>query len=116
MKVIIAGSQTIKRMAIIEKAIADADFTITEVVSGAAPGVDTVGAEWARINDIPVREFPADWRGFGRSAGMIRNQQMAEYADALIAVWDGKSRGTSNMIDSMRRRRKLVYVITVDIV
>jgi hypothetical protein len=75
---------------------------ITEVVCGGARGVDDCGRQWAISRGIPVKMFPADWDAHGRSAGPIRNRQMAMYADKLIAFWDGKSRGTRNMIDTAK--------------
>lgn len=102
MKVIIAGSRTVTDLAIIETAIRKADFPITEVVSGGARGVDTLGEEYAKKNGIPIKRFPANWDKYGKSAGYKRNVQMAEYADALIAVWDGESRGTMHMINIAR--------------
>jgi hypothetical protein len=56
------------------------------------------------------KRFPADWDRFGRSAGPKRNKQMAEYGDALIAVWDGESRGTKTMIEFARERGLQVYI------
>jgi hypothetical protein len=98
MKTIIAGSRTITREAIVRDAINCCGWNITEVVSGCAKGVDQLGEELARDSDIPVAQFPANWNKYGRSAGPIRNREMAKYAEALIAIWDGKSRGTANMI------------------
>lgn len=68
---------------------------VSEVVSGCASGADKCGEEWAKRNNIPVKPFPANWKAFGRSAGPIRNRQMAEYADALALFPGGK--GTANM-------------------
>lgn len=110
MKVIIAGSRTINALKPILTAIAASGFEITEVVSGGAHGADQVGATWAQDNGIPVRYFDAEWTKYGRKAGPIRNRQMAEYADALLAIWDGKSRGTKNMIEEARKRNLKVYV------
>lgn len=70
-------------------------YTITEVVSGAAPGADMHGEMWAATNGIPVKQFPADWDKHGRAAGPIRNRQMADYAEAL-AIFPG-GRGTRSM-------------------
>ena len=83
---------------------------ITEVVCGDARGADTLGAEWARGNSIPVKYFPANWKKYGKSAGFIRNAEMGEYADAAIIFWDGKSRGTKHMIQTMRMAGKPYYV------
>ena len=73
-------------------------------------GVDSMGEEWAKSKSIPVRRFPADWDGLGKAAGFIRNAEMADYADALIAVWDGKSRGTANMIEVAKKKGLKVHV------
>ena len=89
------------------------DNAITEVVCGGATGADALGENYAVQNGIPVKGFPADWNKHGKAAGPIRNRQMAEYADCLIAVWDGKSRGTKNMIDEMNKLMKPVYLIWI---
>ena len=98
MKVIIAGSRDISRFRLISDAVKESGFKITEVISGAAREVDKTGEEWAAINKIPVRSFPAQWEIHGKAAGHIRNKDMALEADALILVWDGKSRGSASML------------------
>ena len=70
-----------------------------EVVSGGARGADTLGARYAREYGCALTSFLADWAKHGKSAGYVRNDQMAKYADGLIAFWDGKSRGTRHMIN-----------------
>lgn len=115
MRVIVAGSRTINDIAEIEKAIAAAGFEITSVISGCARGADISGEIWASRNLIPCERFPADWDAWGKAAGHIRNQKMADYGHALIAVWDGKSRGTANMIAQMKRRGKPVYIHLVGV-
>lgn len=82
-----------------------------EIVSGGAPGADTLAVRYATESDIPFKVFPADWNKYGKSAGPRRNRQMAEYADAAIVFWDGKSRGTQNMIQQMRELGKPVEVV-----
>lgn len=69
-----------------------------------------MGEGWAKRKGIPVKRFPADWNQYGRRAGPLRNREMARYADALIAIWDGKSRGTRSMIDEALREGLEVYV------
>lgn len=87
-----------------------AGISVSEVVSGCARGADTLGERWAHDNNIPVRRFPADWDTHGSRAGYLRNIQMAEYADALVAVWDGRSKGTGHMIDIARKRGLHIHV------
>jgi hypothetical protein len=69
------------------------------VLSGTARGADTMGADWANCNYLPVEEYPADWDAHGKAAGYVRNALMASKADTLIAFWDGVSKGTEHMID-----------------
>lgn len=70
------------------------------VITGAARGADSLGEQYARENGYAIDSRPADWNAHGKSAGFIRNVQMANSADALIAFWDGKSHGTKHMIDT----------------
>jgi hypothetical protein len=98
MKVIIAGPRYVTDLEIVKNAIDASGFIITQVVSGGARGVDTLGEIWAQASGIKFVRFPADWERYGKSAGPIRNKQMAEYSSALIAIYDGKSRGTGDMI------------------
>ncbi len=116
MKTIIAGSRSITDINIINKAIEESGFasSITEIVSGEARGVDKLGEQWANENNIPIKGFPAKWKKYGRSAGVIRNNQMAKYADALVAVWDGVSTGTQDMINRAKAMSLTGYVFRAD--
>lgn len=129
MKTIIAGSRNIKLYSIVEKAIQKSNFEITEVVSGTANGVDKLGEEYAKKNDIHIEPFPANWSDltetpckikynkFGKPynclAGFNRNERMAKYADALIAIWDGKSPGTKDMIKLGKKYKLKIFVYKV---
>ena len=108
MKVIIAGSRTFNNRKYLYGVLDEfhKDTPITEVVCGGARGADELGRCWADRNRITVTSFNADWEKFGKSAGFIRNCEMGEYADFLIAFWDGKSKGTKHMIDYMKRHNK----------
>ncbi len=112
-KTIIAGSRNITDYELISLALNMAPFGIGKVVSGGARGVDALGEEFARVNNLPLKVFPADWEKHGRSAGHIRNAEMAKYADALIAVWDGKSKGTLSMIRLAKKAGLRVFVLDV---
>lgn len=112
MKVIIAGSRSIADINIVIDAIHESGLRnrITEVVSGGARGVDQLGEQWAEMHSINTKRMPADWARVGRRAGFVRNREMAQYADALIAVWDGVSHGTEHMINVARECKLKVYV------
>ncbi len=110
MKVIIAGSRNIDDYKLVAQAMKRCGYTVTEVVCGMATGIDKQGEVWARANNIPVKEMPADWYRHGKAAGPIRNREMALYADAAVVIWDGKSRGSRNMINEMIRQGKPYFV------
>jgi len=73
-----------------------------EIVSGVARGADMLGERYARERRYKIKQFPANW-DIGKAAGFIRNEEMARYADALIAFWDGKSKGTGHMINLAKK-------------
>lgn len=98
MKVIIAGPRDYEDFVSVIVAVHLSHFDITEVVSGRARGVDTLGERWADENGIPVKPFPADWTRYGNGAGPKRNLQMAKYADGAVILWDGTTRGTGSML------------------
>jgi hypothetical protein len=88
--------------------------TDIEIVSGTARGADRLGEQYAKERGYAIKQFPADWKKHGKAGGPIRNQQMANYADALIAFWDGKSRGAKNMIELAKRSNLTVKRIIFD--
>ena len=110
MRTILAGSRSISDYELLRREIILSQFVITEVVSGGASGVDSLGERWARENGIPLRMFRADWGQFGYRAGIRRNCEMARYADQLIAIWDGRSKGTAHMVGEMTLLGKAVHV------
>lgn len=119
MRVIVAGSRTITKYSVVAKAIEESPFAkvISEIVHGCCRGVDREAERWAVTHQIKIKRFPAEWDLLGKSAGMIRNGEMAEYAaqhdGALIAIWDGISRGTRGMIDKALYCGLHIYVKVV---
>ena len=84
------------------------------IVSGTARGADQLGERYARERGYQIERYPADWNNDGKAAGPIRNAKMADNADALIAFWDGESRGTQNMIDEATRKGLAVRVVETE--
>ena len=118
MKTIIAGSRSTESFGFVVLAAYGASeqgIIPSEVVSGGADGVDKFGEQYAKNCLLPVKRFPADWKRYGRAAGRQRNLQMAVYAEALIAVWDGKSPGTRHMIETAERMGLKVFVYRTDL-
>lgn len=115
MKTIIAGGRDIHDYQLVLDAVKESQIHISTVVSGGAKGVDSLGERYANEMNLQLNVFIPDWDTHGRAAGPIRNRKMAENAEALIAIWDGKSRGTKNMIETARKLGLLVYVkLTVE--
>lgn len=81
------------------------------IVSGLARGADALGYRFAEEHELVCHKFAAKWDEYGKAAGPIRNAEMGDFADGLLAFWDGSSRGTKHMIDYMRKKGKRVRVI-----
>jgi hypothetical protein len=109
MKLAIVGSRTFNNYEVVKSALKD--LTISEIVSGGAKGADSLAEQFAQENKIPIKVFKPDWEKYGRSAGMIRNKSIVDYADKVIAFWDGISKGTENSIGLARKQGKLLSVI-----
>lgn len=113
MRIIIAGSREISDRVTVVKAVRSSPFDITTVLVGKARGVDSIAEGLAHVLGYEIEEYPADWKQYGKPAGMIRNRQMGEAADGLIAVWDGASPGTRGMIQIMNELEKPVHLYLV---
>lgn len=116
MKLIIAGSRNITVSPVeIDAALKSAGLyggQVDEVVSGNAHGVDSCGEAWAKLAGAEIKLFLPDWKAFGAKAGPMRNAEMAEYGDALLLIWDGKSKGSASMRNEARKRGlKIIEVI-----
>ena len=81
------------------------------VISGGAKGADRLAKIFAQTWEREYIEFPADWNKYGKQAGFIRNQQIVDAADMILAFWDGKSRGTKDTIDKARRAKKPTFIV-----
>jgi len=113
MKIIIAGSRNFNDYNLLKTSCDNllTQFTNIEIVSGTARGADKLGERYAREKGYDIKKFPANWDKFGKSAGYIRNDEMAQYADMLIAFWDGTSKGTKHMIDLANKRGIKVEIV-----
>jgi len=115
MKTIIAGSRDITDYGLVLSVIHEVllQWNITTVICGMARGVDSLGERWANESGVPVEYYPADWDRHGKRAGYVRNEEMADNADALIAIWDGESPGTESMIDIAETHGLDIFIHTV---
>lgn len=118
MKLIIAGSRHLRNPEAIEYAVRSMGirpWDIEEIVSGHCWGTDLLGELWARKRGIPIKVFPADWLTHGRKAGPLRNEKMARYANALLAIKivGVESRGTDDMIRRAEKHKLHVHIFDV---
>lgn len=130
MVTIIAGGRDVVGYHLIELAMAQCGWTPTEVVNGCARGADALGKLWAKNNGIPVKDFNPNWEDLSRPdaiirtnkygrkydayAGIRRNHEMGDYAEAAIVLWDGKSKGSKDMIDYATKKGLKVFIFRVD--
>ena len=89
---------------------------VTEIVSGGARGIDACAREYAISHGLKLTEFLPEYEKYGKAAPLKRNEQIAAYADEIVAFWDGKSRGTKNVIEVGRSSgtQEKVYIIQED--
>lgn len=113
-RLLVAGCRDYTNYELVENFISESivseDVTI---VSGGAKGVDSLAKQYALSNNIPYEEYAADWNKYGKSAGPIRNLQMAEICDDAIIFWDRKSRGTKDMIEKLKQLGKYYIVVYI---
>lgn len=130
--VIICGDRNFNEYSVLKKAIKESKFEITEVISGKADGVDTLGEKYAKENNLPIAEFPADWnnldvpgavvkknkwnKDYNVMAGFQRNEKMAIYAKekggAVLAI-DNGTPGTADMIKTAKKYELPLYIYKV---
>lgn len=97
-----------------KKACRECGIKPTHLVSGVGGNVDVTAAKLAKkLTGKGPLVFRARWHTFGRSAGPIRNTLMAQEADALFLIWDGKSRGSADMLRTMNAHNKPVYELEI---
>jgi hypothetical protein len=99
-RVAIIGSRDFVDYKVLSKTINDCHkiIAITHIISGGAKGADSLGARWAKENNVELIEYLPDWDRYGKSAGFKRNTTIIESADFVIAFWDMKSKGTADSI------------------
>ena len=114
-KVVIGGCRGFKDYAVlcdfVDACLADIKHRYEIcIVSGCCAGTDTLGERYAAEHGYAVERHPADWGRHGRAAGPIRNREMVECSDYVIAFWDGVSRGTQSLITAAEELGKPVRV------
>ena len=106
MKIAIIGSRTV-----IVKNLGEYISKNDELVSGGAKGVDSCAAEYAKANGMKITEFLPEYEKYGRAAPIVRNKKIVDYADKVIAFWDGSSKGTASVIKYAEKTGKSCTVV-----
>ncbi|MGN1112523.1 MAG: DNA-processing protein DprA [Acutalibacteraceae bacterium] len=86
----------------------------TEIISGGARGIDTCAKKYALKNNIKMTEFLPEYKKYQKRAPLQRNLQIINYADIIIAFWDGTSRGTKYVIDNCKKINKKIIVYQIN--
>ncbi len=102
MKIAIIGSRTLQ----VQHLNLFLPDNVTEIVSGGASGIDSYAKKYALDNNIKYTEFLPDYKQYGRKAPLIRNIEIIDYSDMVLAFWDGKSKGTRFVIEHCKRNKK----------
>ena len=108
MKLAIIGSRNL----VVENLGEYLPIGVTEIVSGGAKGVDTCAKKYAQEHGLKITEFLPEYDKYARSAPLRRNMQIIDYADEVLAFWDGHSKGTKFVIDNCKKKNKKVTVVT----
>ena len=117
MKIAIVGSRSFSDYSELENKVQkfladwDCELNSVEIVSGGAVGADSLGELFAKNHQLEMISILPDWKKYGRGAGIVRNREIAETADAVIAFWDGASKGTKSTIDFFRDRKKKIKIV-----
>ena len=106
MKIAVVGSRDIHTVDI-GKYLPSCD----EIISGGAEGVDACAADYARKNGIKLTVFLPQYRRYGRAAPIVRNKEIVDHADKVIAFWNGSSRGTLSVIKYAEKKQKPCEII-----
>jgi predicted Rossmann fold nucleotide-binding protein DprA/Smf involved in DNA uptake len=109
MKAAVVGSRSVSHYDVV-KAILN-QYTFTQIISGGAKGVDRLAEQYSNENNLvePLVILP-DWKRYNRGAGAVRNREIVDSSDFVIAIWDGKSKGTLISINYAKKQNKPLYV------
>lgn len=116
MKICVCGSRNFNNSELVIQvltALFNASGEI-EIISGGATGPDTTAVEYAKIRNVPTKVFLPNWNKFGKAAGAVRNKQMVDEVELVLAFWDGKSKGTKITIDYANSIGVQCYIISLE--
>lgn len=109
----VVGSRTFKDYHLLESTINEfrKTNTLSHIVSGGAAGADSLVRTYAEKHSIPMIELKPDWKKYGKAAGFIRNADIIDESDIVLAFWDGESRGTLDSITKAKSKNTECIVV-----
>jgi hypothetical protein len=110
MKVAVIGSRTFDNYEEVKRTLSAIDITL--LVSGGAKGADTLGEQYAKENNIPTKIFLPDWEKHGKAAGFIRNTDIINEAELVVAFWDNYSKGTLDALTKAEKLNKKIIIVS----
>lgn len=113
MKVAVVGSRGFSDYKLLSETLDK--IKITLIVSGSAKGADTLGEQYAKENNIPTKIFPPDWEKYGKMAGFLRNTDIINEAELVVAFWDNISKGTLDSINKAKKLDKKIIIINYEL-
>ena len=115
-RIVVGGSRSFTDYGTLEKYLDTClqDCTEITILSGHCQGADLMAERYATEHGLAIEVIPANWKKYGRAAGPIRNREMVEHSDVVIAFWDGKSRGTRSLIEYARALKKELRVVMIE--
>jgi hypothetical protein len=111
MKLAIVGSRDFNDYNLLHDTLRWFDAELDCIISGGAAGADSLGAKFSDERHIECVVFPALWNTHGKAAGFIRNQQIVDACDIVLAFWDGKSKGTEHTISLAKKAKKPTFIV-----
>jgi predicted Rossmann fold nucleotide-binding protein DprA/Smf involved in DNA uptake len=113
-KLAVIGSRDFTNYLLLKAELEPFKDKIQVIISGGAKGADTLAEKFADEFGIPKLIYPADWDNLGKKAGFIRNKQIIDSCEAVVAFWDGKSKGTKHSIELAEKQGKPVKIIEIN--
>lgn len=113
MRVAVVGSRQVNDE-VLKQILLVLPVSTSEIISGGADGVDALAAQVAELLEIPLKTFLPDYETYGKRAPLIRNLKIVDYADEVLAFWDGRSHGTRHIVGECIKRQKPVRIYPLE--
>lgn len=110
-KIGVIGSRSFNDYELLKRTLDEYLGKVWVIVSGGAAGADSLGEKWAIENNVKTCIYKPDWEKHGKSAGFIRNKDIVDDSDIVIAFWDSLSRGTEHSINLAKKMNKEVRIV-----